>query len=590
MVGPPYDCLSNPLGAVRFTFEKAIASGADPAALNGKDWGAGDLFRDVLFDQGALSQVPVLNAENIGHVQPNALVRFRGMIQDMLGNEFYAGAYKDGSLWRTNKYRDISQFPMGSSPDMHIWERNLLYCIQVPGLNPWADTSSGTVVPRPVDQTSQHGEKRRRADNEDIDQMEIETSDDGVQRSSGVKKLREDGHASQNLQLPEPVAENTGFGACTMPREEGGSLSCLIKVYDSSDSELKLNDVFEFVGVLTFDSDYQEDNDEFLDGFSEDMLASLPLNKVPRLHCLVHRKLAAHDCLHSTPLELKPHLVKEARETLLSHLTVVLGNDGLAAHLVLLHLLSRVHARIDNFAVGKLSVNLTCFNKESVSIFGHHLTLAIKDLLPFSHIVPLTVDYLNAASLAPKKDYQRNRLLSGLMQLPEGTHLTIDETQLEVGTLDSVGVENARLLKYLSEYQKVEYDFKYYKMEVAADFQLLILSEGKSNIMPTDLVIPFRPSLVASSGVVAAETMEAWRWYLATVRSLSHSIDSDMQKVVENDLVAARQANRNLSSQDFSRLLTMGRLMSLSFGETSLSLEHWQMVKELERLRWERFA
>lgn len=77
----------------------------------------------------------------------------------------------------------------------------------------------------------------------------------------------------------------------------------------------------------------------------------------------------------------------------------------------------------------------------------------------------------------------------------------------------------------------MEYDFKYYKMEVAADFQLLILSEGKSNILPADLVVPFRPSSVASCGVVAAETLEAWRWYLATVRSLSHSIDSDMQKV-----------------------------------------------------------
>jgi hypothetical protein len=89
--------------------------------------------------------------------------------------------------------------------------------------------------------------------------------------------------------------------------------------------------------------------------------------------------------------------------------------------------------------------------------------------------------------------------------------------------------------------------------------------------------------------------------------------------VVENDLVTARQADRSLGSQDFSRSwapelslcmilalrtlilvllnlclsspcrwLTMGRLISASFGETSLSLEHWQMVKELERLRMDR--
>lgn len=47
------------------------------------------------------------------------------------------------------------------------------------------------------------------------------------------------------------------------------------------------------------------------------------------------------------------------------------------------------------------------------------------------------------------------RLVPGVLQLAEGSHLMIDETQLEVGTLSSLGVENARLLKNLMELQKV---------------------------------------------------------------------------------------------------------------------------------------
>lgn len=39
-------------------------------------------------------QVPVLTPATLGWIQPNTLVRFRGMIQDMLGNELYVGAYK----------------------------------------------------------------------------------------------------------------------------------------------------------------------------------------------------------------------------------------------------------------------------------------------------------------------------------------------------------------------------------------------------------------------------------------------------------------------------------------------------------------
>lgn len=68
-----------------------------------------------------------------------------------------------------------------------------------------------------------------------------------------------------------------------------------------------------------------------------------------------------------------------------------------------------MHARVDSLAVGKLSLNLTCFNKERASIFVRQLTVAIKDLLPFTQCIPLTVENLNAASLAPRKDYETNR-------------------------------------------------------------------------------------------------------------------------------------------------------------------------------------
>lgn len=57
MVGRQYDCLVNPLGAVRFTFEKAVTSGTDPASLDRNDWGVADLFREFLFDNDGISQV-----------------------------------------------------------------------------------------------------------------------------------------------------------------------------------------------------------------------------------------------------------------------------------------------------------------------------------------------------------------------------------------------------------------------------------------------------------------------------------------------------------------------------------------------------
>ncbi|RDX71252.1 Mini-chromosome maintenance complex-binding protein, partial [Mucuna pruriens] len=531
MVGPQYDFLANPLGAVRSTFDTAIASGSDPTSFENRDWGVLPLFHHFLFNQSKLSQVPVLSPATIRSLKPNTLVRFRGMIQDMLGNEFYVGAYKDGSVWRTNKFMDVFQFPVGSSGDMRIWERRLLYCVPVPGLSPWTEVSAEEFGSLYMDWTSEHGEKRRREDDESSD---MPVSGDEVQNSPNTKRMREGEHPSLASHSQGAAPDIGSSGISLVSGLDGNSPSCLVKIYDSSESELKLNDIFEFVGILASDPELQEDNEDYdlSNGFSEDPLRHFPPNKVPRLHCFIHRKLEAQDFLQNNPIvEPKLDLVKGIREALLRHLTAVLGNDDVAAHFMFLHLLSKVHARVDDLAVGKLSLNLTGFKKETMSVFGVQLNIALKNLLPFTLCIPLTVEYLNTASLVPKKNYDTNRLETGVLQLAEGSHLIVDETKLEAGTLNSIGVENTRLLKNLMELQKVEYDFKYYKMDMVTDVQLLVLSEGKSNILPADVIVPFHPSATNCSEAVALETLEAWRWYLATVKQLSHTIDAEMQKV-----------------------------------------------------------
>jgi hypothetical protein len=45
--------------------------------------------------------------------------------------------------------------------------------------------------------------------------------------------------------------------------------------------------------------------------------------------------------------------------------------------------------------------------------------------------------------------------MTGMLQLAEGTHLTLDETALEAGTLNATGIQNLASLKHLLEWQKV---------------------------------------------------------------------------------------------------------------------------------------
>jgi len=86
-----------------------------------------------------------------------------------------------------------------------------------------------------------------------------------------------------------------------------------------------------------------------------------------------------------------------------------------------------------------------------------------------------------------RKDYDANKLLSGVLQLSAQTHLVLDETCLEPGQLDSKGVHNVAALGTLISQQKVDYDFQFYKLEFQTNIPVLVLSEGKS-LLPVGFI------------------------------------------------------------------------------------------------------
>lgn len=81
-----------------------------------------------------------------------------------------------------------------------------------------------------------------------------------------------------------------------------------------------------------------------------------------------------------------------------------------------------------------------------------------------------------------RKDYECNRLTSGVLQLSDNTHLVLDETGLTTGALSVTGKENYKALSDLLMFQKLTYDFKYYSMEYETDIPILIFSDVKSFI------------------------------------------------------------------------------------------------------------
>jgi hypothetical protein len=87
-----------------------------------------------------------------------------------------------------------------------------------------------------------------------------------------------------------------------------------------------------------------------------------------------------------------------------------------------------------------------------------------------------------------RKDYDCNRLTTGILQLSNNTHLIMDETNLTTGQLTACGRQNYGAITNLIQFQKVAYDFKFYNMEYETDIPILILSDVKSFI-PVSLLI-----------------------------------------------------------------------------------------------------
>ena len=119
------------------------------------------------------------------------------------------------------------------------------------------------------------------------------------------------------------------------------------------------------------------------------------------------------------------------RQELHSMLTKVLLGDSLAADYLICNLISRIYHRRDVLCLGKFSLNL--FNVPTHSNYTKRLSTILQLFLTKSHYLALTVSNLNGKPFVPKKDYDANRLVSGLLQLSANTHLIVDETAMENG-------------------------------------------------------------------------------------------------------------------------------------------------------------
>ncbi|RUS27997.1 putative alanine racemase-domain-containing protein, partial [Jimgerdemannia flammicorona] len=136
--------------------------------------------------------------------------------------------------------------------------------------------------------------------------------------------------------------------------------------------------------------------------------------------------------LHNTP---------EIRAQLLKYIASAFGGDRLVAEFVLLQLLSRIHTRKGSLTLGNLTLNITHFPTPPAASATNPairpFASLLASLMPKYHDLSLTLAALNRAWFFPRSVDEV--LKAGVLQLPEGTTIVVDETVLEEGVLGDQG-------------------------------------------------------------------------------------------------------------------------------------------------------
>lgn len=560
-------------------------------------------------------QIPLINSNASHNLSDGNLVRFRGMIQDMHNPEFYFEKFEVFNTTtnevkvKSGKYRDTAHVleneKINYSENLSSGQRQTLVVVSMPGLNDWVQQLEDKqnylkhLEEPPNTSKRLHPStklKRSYDDTEDnLDEMEVDN--EAVNKEMKILDHKDN--------TPDLVSREH---LLNYPLPDVPSKSCIVKIYNENEN-LKLNDMIEVIGFLSVDpslsGEFKEDKDSMLELQIESSVEIIthnpPPSLVPRLHAVHVQKLEHCNPLLSNSVDQGVILseANAAREHLLKALTELLLGDQLAAEYLICHLIACVYLRQDTMNLGQFCLNLSNLPTQKYPNYAQQLYDIIKQFVTKSYYLPLTIENMNTLTLLPKKDYECNRLASGVLQLSKDTHLILDETKMEQGRLDATGVNNIAALGKMIMTQKVEYDFKYYKMEFDSDISVLILSEGKS-LLPSDYHVPLKPeesSLEIFDAIVEAATyylkedlMNMIRAYLTNLKLVKYSITEDLQ-FVENDFIDMRSKSSSdnpVTADDLHRLLVLARLVSLSRGHDTLSKECWDITKAMETERLHR--
>lgn len=255
------------------------------------------LFSELLSDPEITKTVPLLDKSYFesGRLEPDTIVRYRGIIQDILNPEFFIGAYtktdksSGEKVWIQSKYKECITCDADScidfdGPGVITLERLPLVLAPVPGESSWvqAMTRTKTINPsrdcmtKDYDHVSEHGSKKRISDIYDDEQQ--------FERNVNMRAETDD-----NTDINDMMIHKNNMDAIQDRLSDNpDAICCLAKVCDFKDDDFHLNDIIEILAIYTLDRTpimELDDDDKFDDSIN------LPQSIMPHLQILSYRKL-----------------------------------------------------------------------------------------------------------------------------------------------------------------------------------------------------------------------------------------------------------------------------------------------------------
>ncbi|PJF17097.1 hypothetical protein PSACC_03082 [Paramicrosporidium saccamoebae] len=257
------------------------------------------------------------------------------------------------------------------------------------------------------------------------------------------------------------------------------------------------------------------------------------------------------------------------------------GFDSSGSEKLLLALMSRISSRspglLTSLLIGHYPLNIRLQHDAKYEGLVEFLT----ELVPYSKLIKLSPQELETGEFASKMNYESGVLEQGVLQIPSGTLVIIDERALVPGKLTERASKNMQALIDMIMHQTVQYDFGGQPISVHTNVPIISLSHGKS-------ILPIEDFIVATNFIKLDPTdaPAAFAGYIQYCRAIDVDITEETAREIEEFYVDQRKAGNGDAADPnhLSRVLNISRLISASCGCNQMSMEHFKRALILAKI------